>query len=410
VAIGALGNIARIRSVTDSGRRLYVEFRDGRTGTVDYQAAPGLAVGDVVLVVDQADDGLRLDPAPAELWGDEPWVGVVKLKLDDVTIIDAGGRLRRMPTTRVQYSVGNTVEVGEFAGVLRVLHEEPVRYIDLPAVDDAAIERFRIPPEETGKRSFDDFGGLTSVVRRAQELIELPLRMRSELREIGARPIKGVLFTGAPGTGKTMLARIIAAQAEAEFYEISGPEIFSKWYGQSGELLRGIFKSAASHPSAIVFFDEIDSVAARRGEESHEETKRVVAQLLTLMDGFNADTNVVVIATTNRPEDIDPALRRPGRFDWEIHFPTPNIDDREAILVASARGLATSASLPHQVIAANTNGWSAADLAAIWSEAALLAVADARRRISVEDYVGGFERVQRQRNEKRTMSLMRRPA
>lgn len=355
-------------------------------------------MGDVVLFIDD-DDGQRLEHAPPDLWGDEPWVGVVRLKLEDVTVVESGGRLRRLPTTSVPYSEGNTVEVGEFSGVLRVLHESPVRFIDLPAVDEVAIERFRVGALEA-RPSFEDFGGLSSVVARARELIELPLKMRSELSDIGARPIKGVLFTGAPGTGKTMLARIIASEAEAAFYEISGPEIFSKWYGQSGEVLRGIFDAAAAHESAIVFFDEIDSVAARRGDESHEESKRVVAQLLTLMDGFKADTNVVVIATTNRPDDIDPALRRPGRFDWEIHFPIPGLDDRAAILRASASGLATSGPLPHAVVAAHTDGWSAADLAGIWTEAALLAVADRRRRISIEDYVGGFERVQQQRLEK----------
>ena len=150
---------------------------------------------------------------------------------------------------------------------------------------------------------------------RARELIEVPLRNHEALSAIGARPIKGVLFTGEPGTGKTMLARIIAAQSGAAFYEISGPEIFSKWYGQSEELLRKLFQAAAKHDKAIIFFDEIDSVAAQRGDESHEASKRVVAQLLTLMDGFTPDTNVVVIAATNRPQDLDVALRRPGRFD-----------------------------------------------------------------------------------------------
>lgn len=395
---GPLGSLARIRSVSDGGRRLYLEFRNGTIGTADSESAWPHGVGDVVLFIDD-DDGQRLESAPADLWPDEPWIGVVRLKLDDVTVVESGGRLRRLPTTSVAYAEGNTVEVAEFTGVLRVLNETPIRYIDLPSVDDAAIERFRTETH-AGAPSFADFGGLERVVERARELIELPLKMRSELSHIGARPIKGVLFTGAPGTGKTMLARIIASEAEAAFYEISGPEIFSKWYGQSGEVLRGIFDKAASHDSAIVFFDEIDSVAARRGDESHEESKRVVAQLLTLMDGFKADANVVVIATTNRPDDIDPALRRPGRFDWEIHFPMPDLHDRESILRASAHRLVTSGPLPHAQVAVKTDGWSAADLAGIWTEAALLAVADGRRRISIEDYVGGFERVQRQRQEK----------
>ena len=185
---------------------------------------------------------------------------------------------------------------------------------------------------------FDDFGGLTeSHSQRAHELIEVPLQNREALSEIGARPIKGVLFTGKPGTGKTMLAQIIAHRSEAKFYRISGPEIFSKWVGQSEELLRKLFDKAAGSDKAIIFFDEIDSVAAQRVDASHESSTRVVAQLLTLMDGFSSKANVVVIAATNRPQDLDVALLRPGRFDWEIHFPYPDQSDRVDILTSRLR-------------------------------------------------------------------------
>ena len=194
-----------------------------------------------------------------------------------------------------------------------------------------------------------------------------------------------------------MLARIIASRSSAAFYEISGPAIFSKWYGQSEELLRKLFKTASEQERAIIFFDEIDSVAAQRGDGSHEASKRVVAQLLTLMDGFTPDNNVVVIAATNRPQDLDIALRRPGRFDWEIEFPYPDEDDRLDILLKTARRLSTSDPLPHAEIAAMSAGWSAAELAHIWKEAALLAVQDRRDKIFEEDYVGGFERVSRYR-------------
>lgn len=129
-----------------------------------------------------------------------------------------------------------------------------------------------------------------------------------------------------------MLARIIASATDAVFYEISGPTIFSKWYGESEKILRALFEHAARQPRSIIFFDEIDSIAGQRSGDAHEASKRVVAQLLTLMDGFNANDNIVVIAATNRPQDIDAALLRPGRFDWEIAFPPPNRQDREAIL------------------------------------------------------------------------------
>ena len=203
------------------------------------------------------------------------------------------------------------------------------------------MKRFRTEGNSDNQPTFDDFGGFSSVVRRAHELIKLPLERHAELAKIGARAIKGVLFTGPPGTGKTMLARIIAAQADAAFYEISGPEIFSKWYGQSEELLRRIFDAAAKEKRAIIFFDEIDSVAAQRADDAHEASRRVVAQLLTLMDGFDSTRNIVVIAATNRPQDLDIALRRPGRFDWEIEFPLPGKDDRLDILIKIARKLET---------------------------------------------------------------------
>jgi transitional endoplasmic reticulum ATPase len=262
----------------------------------------------------------------------------------------------------------------------------------LPEIDDADIGHFLVDTA-TIDETFADFGGLPEVIKRAQDLIVAPLKYRNALREIGAKTIKGVLFTGPPGTGKTMLARIIAREAQAVFYKISGPEIFSKWYGQSEEMLRKLFEHASRQPSAIIFFDEIDSVAGQRDEEAHEASKRVVAQLLTLMDGFKADSNVVVIATTNRPQDIDKGLLRPGRFDREIYFPLPALEDRELILKASARGIKTVDYLPHALIAEKTDSWSPAELAAIWTEAAHLAAADGRRAIMAEDYIVGFERV-----------------
>lgn len=231
------------------------------------------------------------------------------------------------------------------------------------------------------------------MVARAQELIEVPLAHHDRLAKINARPIKGVLFTGGPGTGKTMLARIIANRSGAEFLEISGPQFISKWVGQSEEILRLIFDYASKQERCIIFFDEIDSVAGKRSDESHESSRRVVAQLLTLMDGFSPADNVVVIAATNRPQDIDVALLRPGRFDWEINFPYPDRDDREEILRTSQSRHQTRGQLPHEYVAGTTEGWSGAELAAIWTEAALLAVSDERDAIGVEDYLGGYQRV-----------------
>lgn len=392
--IECLGTLAKVSAVSDDGMRAFFDLRNGSSGWFE-QEADHFKQGDVVLISGEAGNQ-HIEEVSPEAWPTEAVIGVVKLVLTDITLLDSGARLIKVPTGDAStYAVGNIVEADSSTGVIRVLHTEPIRTLELPEIDDTVVQRFRSGPGAE-ELSFDDFGGMASVIKRARELIELPLRKHEELTRIGARPIKGVLFTGPPGTGKTMLARIIAAQSGASFYEISGPEIFSKWYGQSEDLLRKIFADATAQERAIVFFDEIDSVAGQR-DEAHEASRRVVAQLLTLMDGFSSASNVVVIATTNRPQDLDVALRRPGRLDWEIAFTLPRYEDRLDILVKSARRLQTLGFLPHQFIARHTEGWSSAELAAIWSEAALLAVEDDRQAIQAEDYTGGYERVEGQR-------------
>lgn len=396
-------HVGRISAISADGMRMWIQLSQGGTATVESHDEPlEVTVGTVVLVR-QSDN--HLEVAPPDVWPTDedaeprsggPWVGVVKLRNDDITVIDCGARWHRIPTnTEVDYEAGNTVEGTDSVGVTRVLDPKPLRFNEPPELDDEVVASFLTEPSES--LSFDDFGGLTAVVDRARELIELPFKRREKLAKIGADPIKGVLFTGPPGTGKTMLARIIASVAGATFYAISGPTVFSKWYGESEEILRRIFSHAADHTPSIIFFDEIDSVAGQRDEEAHEASKRVVAQLLTLMDGLSATQNVTVIAATNRPQDIDIALRRPGRFDWEVDFPLPNMADREAILNVGARSLATRDPLPHAWAAANTEGWSAAELGAIWKEASLLAAADGREAIMTEDYLGGHERVAAQK-------------
>ena len=399
IDLGPSGTLAKVTAISDEGNSVYFDLRNGKTGSLNNVDQEYL-IGDVLLITGDIDNNrVEIEKVPSSTWPDDLWVGIVKIKLPDITVIDSGARFRTVPTaTTPLYENGNTVLAGDVQGVTRVLSEKPIKYIDLPEVDDSVIGRFRLEHSDKDGLGFDDFGGLSAVVDRARELIEVPLRSGKALSVIGARPIKGVLFTGEPGTGKTMLARIIAAQAEATFFEISGPEIFSKWYGQSEELIRKLFEAARKEEKAIIFFDEIDSVAAQRGNESHEASKRVVAQLLTLMDGFKPETNVVVIAATNRPQDLDVALRRPGRFDWEIAFPYPGESDREDILAKTARRLRTKDPLPHGVIAGMSAGWSAAELAHIWSEAALLAVEDNRCQICEEDYIGGFERVSHYRH------------
>jgi transitional endoplasmic reticulum ATPase len=386
----ASGQIARVAAVSEDNHQLHIEYRNGTTARITNDVTRfGFEVGDVLLV--DAESG-GLEEAPSSLWPEDTWVGILCTQVEGGFIAEVNGRYRFLPCKEKAYRVGNTVEGRGADRLVRVMAGGPVRIPEAQGFDEATIAGF-LAPEGEGGDDFDDFGGLSEIVERARELIELPLEHHEALSKIGARPIKGVLFTGPPGTGKTMLARIIANRAQAKFYEIRGPEIFSKWYGESEGLLRDIFDHASKQERSIIFFDEIDSVATQRAE-SHEASRRVVAQLLSLMDGFTPEQNVMVIATTNRPQDIDGALRRPGRLDWEINFPLPGLEDRREILEVWARKLSTAGVLPHEMVAAKTELWSGAELAAIWSEAALIAVSDSgREAILAEDYLAGYERV-----------------
>ncbi len=377
------GTLAKVRFVEDE-HYVYLQLQNGNVGWAHSSDPVDFAPGTPILIT-----GDQIEEAPDGAWREDPWIGVVRIKNDDRTVLEFAGQTRVVPTNTVPYEVGYTVEA-LITGVIEVLSKQPIRLLDLPEIDDSTISNFLFDETEL---TFDDFGGIQKVVDRARELIETPLRHRDELAEIGARAVKGILFTGEPGTGKTMLARIIARETNTAFYQIKGPEIVSRWYGQSEEILRKLFDHASKQESAIIFFDEIDSVAAQRDEDAHEASKRIVAQLLTLMDGVGTGANIVVIAATNRPDDIDTALRRPGRFDWEIKFPHPDRDDRHAILSVSARKLKTSGAMPHDSIADLTEGWSAAELTAIWTEAALLAANDGRKVMMAEDYFEGYKRV-----------------
>jgi transitional endoplasmic reticulum ATPase len=386
--------IARTRHINAHQGVAYFELPNGNIIPYVMYEGENFTLGDVVLIGPQWTD---VELAPRELWHEDPWVGTVRIVLDSEAVIDIGGRVRTLPLPEgLNLQAGYTVEGFETRGITRILAHDPIRYIDISIGDSVSAEQFIL--SDSGSSSFKDFGGYTQIVERAIDLIELPLEHHSKLAKIGARPIKGVLFTGPPGTGKTMLARIIAHRAKATFYQISGPQVLSKWQGQSEEVIRTIFEDAKSRDRSIIFFDEIDSLATQRHDESHEGSRSIVGQLLTSMDGFAPDANIVVIATTNRPGDIDEALRRPGRFDWQIDFPYPTRQDREDILRTSARSLNIGEELPHALIAEMTDSWTPADLAAIWSEAALLAVKDDRESLLQEDYFGGFQRVSAQRS------------
>ena len=222
--------------------------------------------------------------------------------------------------------------------------------------------------------TYEDIGGLKDEVTKVREMIELPLRHPELFKRLGVEAPKGVILHGPPGTGKTLLAKAVANETNANFYSIGGPEIMSKFYGESEERLRNIFQEAEKNAPSIIFIDELDSIAPKREEVSGEVERRVVAQLLSLMDGLTSRGKVVVIGATNRINAIDPALRRPGRFDREIELGVPDRDGRLDILQIHTRGMPLAKDVDLQRLADISHGFVGADLQALAKEAAIRAL------------------------------------
>lgn len=244
-------------------------------------------------------------------------------------------------------------------------------------------------PREDGQRradvTYDDLGGMRDTVDALREMVELPLRHPELFQRLGVDPPKGVLLHGPPGTGKTLLARAVANESAAKFFHIAGPEIMGSAYGESERRLREIFEQAAQNAPSIIFIDEIDSIAPKRGQVTGEAEKRLVAQLLTLLDGIEPRQNTVVIAATNRPEAIDEALRRPGRFDREIVIGVPDEPGRREILGIHTRGMPLAQDVNLDDLARRTYGFVGADVAALCREAALEAVRRIMPKINLSE-------------------------
>ncbi|MFP3162082.1 MAG: CDC48 family AAA ATPase, partial [Acidilobus sp.] len=234
------------------------------------------------------------------------------------------------------------------------------------------------------KVTYEDIGGLHEVIAKIRELVELPLRHPELFQRLGIEPPKGILLYGPPGTGKTLLAKAVANESDAYFIAINGPEIMSKFYGESEQRLREIFEEAKKNAPAIIFIDEIDAIAPKRDEVIGEVERRVVAQLLALMDGLEARGQVIVIGATNRPNALDPALRRPGRFDREIEVPMPDKQGRLEILQIHTRHMPLAEDVNLEELAEMTKGYTGADLAALAREAAMHALRRYLPEIDIE--------------------------
>lgn len=289
-----------------------------------------------------------------------------------------------------------TVSVG-VPGTTGPLPELPVQ----PEPQAAEIEAVVVQPNtvvkaqarganrqgDWGHVRYEDIGGLGKELQRIREMIELPLKYPAVFDRLGIEPPKGILLYGPPGTGKTLIARAVASEANAAFFVINGPEIMNKLYGESESRLRGIFHEAQKHAPSIIFIDELDALAPRRAESGGEAERRVVGQLLTLMDGKEGRGQVVIIGATNQPNALDPALRRPGRFDREISLRVPDMYGRKEILLIHSRDAALANDIDFSRLAHLTPGFVGADLEALCREAAMIAL---RRVLPHIDYENSY--------------------
>ena len=222
--------------------------------------------------------------------------------------------------------------------------------------------------------TYEEVGGLREQVKAMREIVELPLRHPELFTRLGVEPHSGILLYGPPGCGKTLLAKVLASESEANMFLINGPEIMNKYYGETEAKIREIFKEAKDNSPSIIFIDEIDAIAPKREEVYGDVEKRVVAQLLALMDGLTDRGNVIVLGATNRPEGVDPALRRPGRFDREFEISVPNEDGRLEILLIHTRGMPVSDDVDLKDLASELHGYTGADIKSLCREAAMKSI------------------------------------
>ena len=302
---------------------------------------------------------IKLAPSSFSITIDNAFVNFVKKRLYDYPITQGDTVLIPVLGQAIPF----TVVLTRPSGVVLVTEDTNLIILEKPA------EEIKVP-----RVTYEDIGGLQEAIQKIREMVELPLKHPELFKRLGIDPPKGVLLYGPPGCGKTLLAKAVANETEAHFISINGPEIMSKFYGESEQRLREVFEEAKQNAPSIIFIDEIDAIAPKREEVTGEVEKRVVAQLLALLDGLEARGEVIVIGATNRPNALDPALRRPGRFDREIEIGVPDKQGRSEILQIHTRNMPLSDDVDLKRLADITHGFVGADLAALSREAAMKAL------------------------------------
>jgi len=314
---------------------------------------------------------ITLAPVDMRLNVDEDFTNFVKNRLMERTLVEGDTTLVMMLGHAIPFTVSKTRP----HGIVKVTAESRLTILNEPAPEAKGLPR----------TTYEDIGGLHEEIQRVREMVELPLRHPELFQRLGIEPPKGVLLHGPPGCGKTLLARAVANESEANFYSINGPEIMSKFYGESEARLREIFQQAQQNAPSIIFIDELDAIAPKREEVTGEVERRVVAQLLALMDGLSGRGNVIVIGATNRPGALDPALRRPGRFDREIEIGVPDKQGRNEVLQIHTRGMPLAEDVDLKKLSDMTHGYTGADLSALGRETAMKALRRYLPQINLEE-------------------------